>query len=245
MPDRKQQPASPPPGAPLPHGDSETSPGFRRLQTGPQTAIDLAALAPDERAQVHVLAVDTPARPRARTGRTSYIPVYYLHRDEADAITLFADLNAHRLADVEIDAVPPTPLEDALPTALYIRVLAAAGRISVRRYQSVVRETRPAGTIWLIEPAWYDDRPDARYEPGPHAACVPPTVDLQAVYYECDEVISRAAIHSTPIEGTPGAVLRYYWAVDEYHCHPEQTADSDLVLRKHSPDAPPASDAHP
>lgn len=220
-------PAAIPPGAPIPTASPE-EPAGRRLQSGPQTAIDPATLPNPIREQVAVIAGDAAGTHGAGT-EDAFIPVYYLPEDEAAAIDLFVQLNAHRLT--ALDLTGTNPLKRHLSVRVYSRVLVAAGRRSVTRYDNVVVERRPDGTAWLVTPEWYDAHPADRYTPGAHAARIPPDVDLQRLYYSSGPVVSKATVHATPIDGNAGLVLLYYRDVDAYHCRPELTDDTP-ILRK-------------
>lgn len=221
---------SPPPNAPVPTAtDGTATTTFRRLQTGPQTAIDMTALSATEREQVRVIGADATGSGRA-TVTGSFIPVYYRPQDEADAVDLFATLNTKQLTELTLGR--QNVLKRSLPTDLYIRVLDAVGRVRVKRYEYVVRESRENGNWWLIDPKWYDERPDARYDPGEHVACVPPSASLRRLFDTSGAVVAETDLQATPIEGNLGMVLRYYYSADDYDCHPDKTADGEIILRK-------------
>lgn len=238
--DEPDNSVAPPPGAPIPTASPEAA-ARRRLQSGPQTALDPAALPDAIREQVAVIAGDTPGTHGAGT-ETACIPVYYLPEDEAAAIDLFVQLNEHRLT--ALDPTGTNPLKRCLSTRVYTRVLVAAGHRRVTRHDSVVVERRPDGTAWFVSPEWYDSHPSDRYTPGTHVARIPPEVDLQRLYYSSEAVLSKATVSATPIDGNAGLVLLYYRDVDAYHCRPELVDDTPILRKADATDAGETTTEH-
>ena len=228
MMDEPETPASVPPGAPIPTASSQEA-TLRRLRSGPQTAIDPATLPAAVREELGIIAGDRAGH-RAAGTENAFIPVYYLPDDEAAAVDLFVQLNSHRLAAMELTQA--NPLKRRLSMDLYTRVLVAAGRRHVTRYDGVVVEHRSDGTTWLITPEWYDTHPADRYTPGAHTARIPPEVDLQRFCYSSGAVLSEDTVRATDIEGHVGLVLVYYRDVDAYDCRPEFTDDGTPTLQK-------------
>lgn len=131
-----------------------------------------------------------------------------------------------------MDLTQTNPLERRLSTGMYTRVLTAAGRRRVTRYDGVVVERRPDGTAWLVNPEWYDAHPADRYTPGAHAARIPPDVNLQRLYYSAGGSLSKDTVREAPVEGNVGLVLIYYRDADAYDCRPEFADDDTAILQK-------------
>lgn len=223
----------PPPGSPFPDARDSRTAAFRRLETAPQTAIDLLQLSPEEREQVRVIDIDVTSCRSLGRSTPAFIPVFYLSDDETAAIDLFATLNSNRLTSLDVER--PNALERSLTTDMYTKILASAGRLRVTRYEWVVREVREDNTWWLVHPECYDDRPDARYQPGRFVTRVPPDVSLLTLYHRAGDIITTTDIDTTPVEGNPGNVLRYYLAAETYRCRVDVSAENTPVLRKEDP----------
>jgi len=99
---------------------------YESLQDGPKTGLSRGQFAPDERAEVRVLKVDS-SHGRSSTGEYvgSFTSIYYLEGDESAAARRFAEVNDETLDRIDFSA--SNVLDSNLSRELYDLVLHHAG----------------------------------------------------------------------------------------------------------------------
>jgi len=195
---------------------------YESLQEGPKTGLSRGQFAPDERAEVRVLKVDS-SHGRSSTGEYvgSFTSIYYLEGDESAAARRFAEVNAESLD--RIDFSTSNVLDSNLSRELCDLVLHHAGERVREVHSTVVRENRANGVTWVMDREYYETTGRGRYSIGSSkAAKVPARISLEAIFREviAGEPIQPATLEEAGIEGGVRQVLDYYRVAPDFPCTP-------------------------
>ena len=204
---------------------------YDKLQTEPQTAVNLSNLSYDERAEVRKIAVDGPSHNTPANAAGSFTTVYYLKGDERAAAKQF--IEANRTALGSIDVSRRDVLQTNLDRSLYDLILHELGERVRTTYDTVVLEARPDGTQWLIDREVYDHQPTRRYSATDQWAARVDDLSLQALYEQLDSEITETMLHEhAAVTGNVRQVLDYYRVCEQFACQPYSTTDGELAVRK-------------
>jgi len=204
---------------------------YKSLQDGPKTGLSRGQFAPDERAEVRVLKVDS-SHGRSSTGEYvgSFTSIYYLEGDESAAARRFVEVNNESLD--RIDFSTSNVLDSNLSQELYDLVLHHAGE-RVREVRStVVRENRSDGVTWVMDREYYETTGRGRYSIGSSkVAKAPSGVSLEDVFRKtlAGEPIQPPTLEEAGIKGGVRQVLDYYRVAPEFPCTPT-TVNGELAV---------------
>lgn len=203
---------------------------YEQLKQSPQTGL-AAELAPDERADLRRIKV-SGVKGHAWKGTPGKLTtVYYLAGDEARAARRFVEENREQLERMEFDR--KTILKESVSQELYDLILHHLGERRRRVYSTLVVETRPDGTRWLIDRNLYERFPNRRYSIDERAARIPPEVDLEALFEGAPELISKADVDGWPVKGDYRQVLDYLRIAAGFPCEPTVDESGDgIAVRK-------------
>ncbi len=203
---------------------------YERLQAKPQTGLNIGSLTPTQRSEVRTLRITSswPIGPNSIDCRT----IYYLEGDEQAAVELFVE--EHRDQLEEIDWTKRNPIKSSLSQVIYDKILHELGERRISKTETMVREDRPNGDVWLIDRKWYENRPDRRYSVTPHKSA-PKVAKLagqspENVLKEIDsEIITESAVRSY-VEGDKRLLLEYLRTSDKIACLPI-THDGEMAVK--------------
>jgi hypothetical protein len=192
-------------------------PGYKRLQDGPQTGIQISHLDLEERIQTRKISV-TGARGNSGNFSGKLITVYYLQGDEQEAIKRFVEFNREALG--QIDFAERNAIQSALELPFYDAVLEEVGYAQVRRYRNTVVERRENGETWIVDRDYFEQakRRQDRYRIGKtHAARIESEISLTEVYEAMPELFARHDLADW-VDGHPPVLMQYYLDCLQYDC---------------------------
>lgn len=204
--------------------------GFDALCEEPQTSLDIADLAPDERLAVRRIHIagTTGATPSVSVGR--FTGVWYLAGDEKQAATRFVAEN--RAALSQLDFSRRNPISTSVDRDIYDWILHALGERELERYETVVVERRPDGTIWCLGRRTFEETPLRRYTTGGQGSAKIEGMTLGEVYDSLDRCITESALTGHPaVSGDVREVLDVFRQSPAFAC--KATAiDDELAIEK-------------
>lgn len=203
---------------------------FDRLQTEPQTKIDIGQLAADERMVVAQIQIKGTVGVTASDSVGNFTGVYYLAGDERAAAERFVVEN--RAALDAVDFSTRNPISTSVDREVYDWILHFLGERELERYETVVIERRPDGTIWCLGRQRYEETPMRRYtESGTGSARID-ELTLADLYAAFEGMITESALVAHPaISGDVREVLDAFRQSPEFGCVPT-TVDGELAVEK-------------
>lgn len=204
---------------------------YEQLCEGPQPDIARGEFGYEERQELQILRI------RRTTDQTNIQPgaftnVAYLVGDERAAAEEFVDQNQELLET--IDFSKRNAVQSTVSREIYDWILHFLGERRLRKYRSVVCETRRNGIQWLIDRDHFETHPNRRYSPREPSARVGSNISLEVLY---DEVGTRSKITEDDLEahdavsGSVKYILEYYRVAGPFDCEPI-TVDGELALEK-------------
>ena len=186
---------------------------FDQLQKIPQTDFNIGDLNYDERAQIR--------RIRIQGGNSwgegkAFNSVLYLEGDEQQAAEVFVDANCEELQDIDLSG--QNILQARLDREIYDWILHHLGKRTITKYETVVEESRPDGTTWIIDRDRYDTQPSRRYGIGEAGVVELSDHSPREGFDSFGPIISRSGIadHDHVTTSTPVTLLEYYCVAPEY-----------------------------
>lgn len=204
---------------------------YDHLAERPRTAITHSTLNPAERAELRRIKVTQSTDATNTGGSGRFTTVYYLAGDDQRAAAVFAKENATQLEGIDFDK--KNVVQQALERDVYDWVLDALGERDLVKYDSVVRETRPADEVtWVIDRDHYEQYPMRRYSIGETPSVRLDRRSLADLYDSFADVISAPDLEAqAALAGDVRYVLEYYRVADDFPCEPI-SHDGEMAIRK-------------
>ncbi len=204
--------------------------GFDQLQAEPQTDIDIGQLAAAERMVVTQIQVNGTVGVTASESMGSFTGIYYLVGDEQAAAERFVDEN--RAALDAVDFSTRNPISTSVDREVYDWILHFLGEREIERYETVVVERRPDGTVWCVGRRTYEETPMRRYTESDTGSARIDEVGLTGLYESCDELITESTLAAEPrVAGDVREILDAFRQSTAFDCEPT-TVDGELAVRK-------------
>ena len=203
---------------------------YDQLKEGPQTQIDIAQMAADERVLVRKIQIRGTVGVTSTNSVGSLTGVHYLAGDEQAAAKLFVEENQDALSKVDFSR--RNPISTSVDRLVYDWILHELGERELEKYDSVVIERRADGTVWCIGRQTFEETPMRRYtESGVGSARIDDG-GLTGLYESCGEVISESMLqeHSV-VAGDTREILDAFRQSSEFACEPT-TVDGELAVQK-------------
>jgi len=208
---------------------SKVTASFEALKEGPQTEIDIAVLAPDERLLVRIIQIRGTAGVSKRTSVGQFIPVYYLVGDEKRAATHFVDLNREALESIDFST--RNLISTSVDRTVYDWILHALGERTLEQYETVVIERRN-GVVWCIGRQTFEETPLRRYTEAGTGSAKVDGQRLALLYESQPDLITTTTLNGHPaVGGDAREILDAFRQAPQFECTPT-TADGDLAVRK-------------
>lgn len=203
---------------------------YEALKEEPQTNIDRGKLTHDERTdlrsiEVQTSYVQTPSTPG------KFTTIYYLEGDQDRAVKQFVRENRELLEQVDFSS-NRNSIQSSVSREIYDLILHELGERVLEKYETVVLETRPDGTQWVIDRQLFENHPVRRYSQAGRSAKIPDHIDIHDLYDRFGNLISAKQLETTDIEGDGRQVLDYWRSSPDFNCIPTTTSDGELAVRK-------------
>jgi len=203
---------------------------FDRLQTGPQTDVNIGQLAPEERVLVRKIQINGTSGATKQTSVGQFIPVFYLMGEKKRAAERFVELNRAELS--QLDFSTRNLISTSVDREIYDWILHALGERELTKYETVVVERRSDGTTWCIGRLTFEEAPMRRYSSAESASARIDNLSLETLYDDCDEIITVSALREHPaVRGDCREVLDVFRQSPTFDCVPT-TVDGELAIRK-------------
>jgi len=201
---------------------------YEQLCDGPQPGITRSQLGYGERRELQMLRVRrTSDQTNAQSG--TFTNVAYLEGDERAAAEEFVDQNRALLET--IDFSKRNVIESAVNREIYDWILHFLGERKLRKYRSVVCETRRSGIQWVIDRDHFEANPNWRYSTDEPSARVT-GYSLRELYDDLGAVITQRDLEAhDSVAGTVQYLLEYYRVAGPFDCEPTTVGD-ELAVRK-------------
>ena len=204
--------------------------GFDRLQTGPQTEVDIGQLAVDERMVVRQIQINGTVGVTASESIGGFTGVYYLEGDEKRAAERFVAENSEALSQVDFSR--RNSISTSVDRAVYDWILHALGERELETYETVVIERRPDETVWCIGRRTYEETPMRRYTEAGTGSAKLDGITLESLYDSFDRQISESALLAEPgVSGDVREVLDAFRQSPAFDCT-ATTSDDELAVAK-------------
>ncbi|PGF14371.1 hypothetical protein CP556_22045 [Natrinema sp. CBA1119] len=204
---------------------------YDRLTEHPRTAIDHSNLNYDERAQLRKIKVTKSSDMTNKGGAGRLTTIYYLEGDKQEAAEVFVEENRDKLETIDFSR--KDPIQRAVSREVYDWILHALGEREIEKYDSVVREVRPAENVtWVIGRAHYEEYPMRRYSTGEEPSVRVEKLSLDDLYESFDDVITWSDLgEHNAIEGDARYILDYYRVSKDFTCDPV-SHDGEMAIQK-------------
>ena len=203
---------------------------FDRLKAEPQTEIDIGQLTADERMLLGQIQINGTVGVTASESVGGFSGVYYLTGDEQAAAERFVVEN--RAALQEVDFSTRNPISTSVDRELYDWILHFLGERELERYETVVIERRPDGTVWCIGRRTFEEQPMRRYTESATGSARIDEEGLTGVYASCDQLITESTLDAKQqVAGDVREVLDAFRHSPVFQCEPT-TVDGELAIKK-------------
>jgi len=203
---------------------------FDQLQERPRTEVDIGQLGADERMLVNRIQINGTAGVTASKSVGSFAGVHYLDGDERAAAKVFVEEN--RAALSELDFSRRNRVSTSVDRDVYDWILHFLGKRELEKYETVVIERRPDGTVWCLGRQTFEETPMRRYtESGTGSARIDEG-GLSELYESCGELITESALRDKRVvAGDAREILDAFRQSSEFTCEPTMV-DGELAVQK-------------
>ncbi|WP_435067718.1 hypothetical protein [Haloplanus sp. C73] len=186
---------------------------FDRTVQSPQTDVNLDEYNTEERRHIRKISVQG-SQSFGENGPLK--SVVYLRGDEREAARKFVEANMEQLK--EFDLSGRNRLQEYLNREIYDWVLHFLGARALEKFETVVRESRPDGTTWIIEREQYE-RHNRRYTVSEGKVAKLSEVTPRKVFDSFGSVVTESDIetHDQVKTKDPMALLEYYRVSPDYN----------------------------
>jgi len=205
---------------------------FDQLQERPQTELDIGQLAVDERMVLKRIQINGTVGVTAIESVGSFTGVYYLAGDEQAAAELFVAENREALQ--QLDFSTRNPISTSVDRLVYDWILHYLGERVLDKYETVVIESRPDGTVWCIGRRTYEGTPMRRYTESDTGSARIDDGGLAGLYAASGELITESTLRAEPaVAGDVREILDAFRQSPAFSCEPT-TVDGELAVKKQS-----------
>jgi len=203
---------------------------FEQLEAEPQTEIDIGQLTADERMVLGQIQINGTVGVTASESVGGFTGVYYLMGDEQAAAERFVAEN--RVALQEVDFSTRNPISTSVDRELYDWILHFLGERELERYETVIIERRPDGTVWCIGRRTFEEQPMRRYTESDTGSARIDESGLTGLYESCGQLITESTLNADQqVAGDVREVLDAFRQSPAFQCEPT-TADGELAIKK-------------
>ena len=203
---------------------------FDRLQTEPQTEIDIGQLSAEERILVRQIQINGTVGVTASESVGGFTGVFYIAGDERAAAKRFVAEN--RPALEQVDFSRRNPVSTSVDRELYDWILHFLGKRTLEKHETVVIERRPDGTVWCLGRQTYEETPLRRYTESDTGSARIDEGGLAGLYESCGELITESTLRAEPVvAGDVREILDAFRQSTEFSCAPT-TVDGELAVQK-------------
>jgi len=202
-----------------------------QLKREPQMNINRGDLSLEERSELRMLQVQG-AGTKGPNFTDTFTAIFYLEGDERQAAEMFVEENREQLET--IDFSKRDIIQQSLSRDLYDWILHFLGERELRKYRTVVLETRSDGTCWVMDRDHFETNPVRRYSIDKSARV--DGLSLEELYdeFETDTEITEGEIEAhDAVSGVGRQILEYYRVAGLFDCKPT-TVGGELAVRKHA-----------
>ncbi len=203
---------------------------YEHLKESPQTDIDIGQMAADERLLVKQIQIRGTIGVTSTNSAGTLTGVYYIVGDEQAAAKRFVEENEDALA--EIDFSQRDPISTSVDRIVYDWILHYLGKRELEKYDTVVIERRPDGTVWCLGRKTFEETPMRRYtESGTGSARIDDG-GLSDLYASCGQEITASTLRAkSVVAGDVREILDAFRQSPEFACQPT-TVDGELAVEK-------------
>jgi len=203
---------------------------YDRLKESPQTDVDIAQMAPDERILARQIQIRGTVGVTGTNSVGTFSGVHYLAGDEQAAARLFVEKNKKALS--KIDFSRRDPVSTSVDREVYDWILHYLGERELEKYDTVVIERRSDGTVWCIGRQTFEETPMRRYTESGSGSARIDDGGLIGLYELCSELITESELRAKPmIAGDTREILDAFRQSPEFVCEPT-VVDGELAVQK-------------
>jgi len=203
---------------------------YDRLKEGPQTDVDIAQMAANERILARQIQIRGTVGVTNTNSVGAFSGVHYLAGDEQAAARLFVEKNEEALS--KIDFSRRDPISSSVDREVYDWILHYLGERELEKYDTVVIERRPDGTVWCIGRETFEETPMRRYTESGSGSARIDEGGLMGLYESCGELITESELRAKPmVAGDTREILDAFRQSPEFVCEPT-AVDGELAVQK-------------
>ena len=203
---------------------------FDRLKAEPQTEIDIGQLTAGERMLVGQIQINGTVGVTASESVGGFTGVYYLTGDEQAAAERFVVEN--RVALQEVDFSTRNPISTSVDREIYDWILHFLGERELEKYETVIIERRPDGTVWCIGRRTFEEQPMRRYTESATGSARIDEGGLSGVSESFGQLITESTLDAKQqVAGDVREVLDAFRQSPDFPCEPT-TVDGELAIKK-------------
>jgi len=198
---------------------------FEQTQEEPQIEFNIGDLNPDERMKVRRIRIQG----MDSWGKGALNSVLYIEGDEKAAAKKFVSANEAQLAELDFSK-NRNSLQEKVSREVYDWILHYLGQRVIKKFETVVHESRPDGTEWIIDRDRYEMHPNRRYTLAEGGVVKVAGMTVNELFESFGAIISKSGIenHDHVETKTPVTLLEYF-RISDYAVEPieiqRQTGD--------------------
>ena len=203
---------------------------YEQLKERPQTGLDIAQMAADERILVRQIQVRGTIGVTSTNAVGAFTGVHYLVGDEQAAAKLFVEKNEEALS--KIDFSRRDPISSSVDREVYDWILHYLGERELEKYDTVVIERRSDGTVWCLGRETFEETPMRRYTESGSGSARIDEGGLIELYESCGALITESELQAKPmVAGDTREILDAFRQSPEFVCEPT-AVDGELAVQK-------------
>jgi len=203
---------------------------FDRLKAEPQTEIDIGQLTADERMVLRQIQINGTVGVTGSESVGGFTGVYYLAGDEQAAAERFVAENCAALQ--EVDFSTRNPISTSVDREIYDWILHFLGERELEKYETVIIERRPDGTVWCIGRRTFEEQPMRRYTESATGSARIDEGGLSGVSESFGQLITESTLDAKQqVAGDVREILDAFRQSPAFRCEPT-TVNGELAIKK-------------
>ena len=203
---------------------------YDQLKETPQTDVDIAQMAADERILVRQIQIRGTVGVTGTNSVGGFTGVHYLAGDEQAAAKLFVEKNEEALSAVDFSR--RNSISTSVDRLVYDWILHYLSERKLEKYETVVIERRSDGTVWCLGRQTFEETPMRRYTESGSGSARIDEGGLIGLYESCGELITESELRAKPmVAGDAREILDAFRQSPEFVCEPT-VVDGELAVQK-------------
>lgn len=187
---------------------------FEQTKETPQTGFNIGDLSVGERARVRRIRIQGA---NSWGKKSAFNSVIYIEGDEERAAEIFVKSNREELEKLNLS--DRNILQEQVDREVYDWILHHLGKRTLTKYETVVEESRPDETVWIIDRKLYETHHNRRYSMNERGVVKLTDCSPRDVFESFGSITSISGIsnHDNVRTSTPETLLEYYRVAPDYN----------------------------